>query len=61
VRFVEATSNAEARQRERELEIESTEVQENTNIWAHAQAADLKPPFRETIEIGEIETGNMNL
>ena len=30
-------------------------------MWANAQAAEDRPPHRETIEVGEIETGNMNL
>jgi len=30
-------------------------------MWAHAQAQEDRPPFRQTIEVGEIETGNMNL
>lgn len=30
-------------------------------MWAHAQAAEDRPPLRETIEVGEIETGNMGL
>lgn len=61
VKFIKATTEAEAREKERELEIESSDIRENTNNWAHAQAPKFAPPLRETIEIGEIETEKMNL
>lgn len=61
VKFVQATTDAEARQKERELEIEPVDIQENTKLWANARAAEEKPAVRETIEVGDIETNNMNL
>jgi hypothetical protein len=37
------------------------DVQENTKLWANAKPSDDKPQRRETIEVGEIETGSMSL
>lgn len=60
VRFIQATTDGEAKMFSRELEIESPEVQENTQLWANAREAT-GPPRRETIDVGDIETGNLNI
>ena len=39
--------------------MESTDVQHNTNLWAHAKGD--KQPSRQTMDIGDIETNKMNL
>ena len=62
VRFIEATTSAEAKAKSRELEIEPSNVRENTMLWANARASEEDlPPIRESIEVGEIETGNLNI
>jgi hypothetical protein len=41
--------------------LETADERKNTNLWAHAVGEAERPSARQTIEIGDIETGNMNL
>jgi len=59
-RFIKATTKEEAAVKSKELlGLDTEEMTENTNLWAKATAR--RPPVRQTIEVGDIETSSMNI